>query len=513
MEAGMRQVFAEVGVPAECLQARFVNGFMYTRLRPLIGADKPPRRLPPSAVLRVATRLHPAFRARTRAAAVSLAEHPARQVAERWARELRPALAARTTALQAVPLDELSDDALGEHLGALLDHLRSSVELHFWLHGHDLGPIAQYLHRALGWGLDPGEALAALAGASPSTSAPVRTLVALREELERVGAEYATLDEVRAASPRASALLDEYLAGRGCLVVTGYDLTALTLAELPGLVLDGIRTAAEPPEPDHAAAAAALRTQVAPADRSTFDELLGVARAVMDMRDDNGPVTYEWPIGLLRLALLETGRRLVAQERLHDAVDVLDLTPSEAREPFGPGGPQPDVVAERVASRKASAAVEPPATLGEPEPQPPLAVLPGPLAEAVAMVQTALVHLDMAGFDRVDPLAGAGIGADVYRGRARIAADPEEAIDKLEPGDVLVVRATSPAFNTVLAIAGAVVTTHGGPLSHAAVIARELGLPAVIGAAGALGIPDGATVEVDPVAGRVRVVAEAPAAV
>jgi phosphohistidine swiveling domain-containing protein len=58
----------------------------------------------------------------------------------------------------------------------------------------------------------------------------------------------------------------------------------------------------------------------------------------------------------------------------------------------------------------------------------------------------------------------------------------------------------------VLAMAGAVVTADGGALSHAAVIARELGIPGVIGASGALAIPDQSIVEVDPVTGRVRVV-------
>jgi len=62
----------------------------------------------------------------------------------------------------------------------------------------------------------------------------------------------------------------------------------------------------------------------------------------------------------------------------------------------------------------------------------------------------------------------------------------------MAPGDVLVVRFTTPAYNTVLMIAGAVVTTEGALLSHAAVMARELGIPAVIGAEGALEeIPDG----------------------
>jgi pyruvate,water dikinase len=58
----------------------------------------------------------------------------------------------------------------------------------------------------------------------------------------------------------------------------------------------------------------------------------------------------------------------------------------------------------------------------------------------------------------------------------------------------------------VLAVAGGVVTEEGGPLSHAAVIARELGLPALIGSAGATSlIVDGASIELDPVAGTVRV--------
>jgi pyruvate,water dikinase len=55
-------------------------------------------------------------------------------------------------------------------------------------------------------------------------------------------------------------------------------------------------------------------------------------------------------------------------------------------------------------------------------------------------------------------------------------------------------------------MAGAIVTGEGGLLCHAAVIARELGLPAVIGATDAMDlIPDGATIEVDPEAGTVRV--------
>ena len=54
----------------------------------------------------------------------------------------------------------------------------------------------------------------------------------------------ASLDEVRAVSDGAAAKLDDYLAERGEMLVTGYDITALSLRELPGLVLAGLRTAA-----------------------------------------------------------------------------------------------------------------------------------------------------------------------------------------------------------------------------------------------------------------------------
>ena len=135
----------------------------------------------------------------------------------------------------------------------------------------------------------------------------------------------------------------------------------------------------------------------------------------------------------------------------------------------------------------------------------PADILPDPLPALVGMVKTAMHHLGMDGRPGTDPLVGVGIGSTSYTGTVRTAQSADEAIEKLDPGDVLIVRATSPAFNAVLAIAGAVVTANGGALSHAAVLARELGIPAVVGAAGALAIPDGSTVEVDPVAGRVVV--------
>jgi rifampicin phosphotransferase len=511
MPAGMERVFAEQGIPAKTLQARFVNSFMYTRLVPLINADKPPAKLPPAWVLRLATHVHPAFRARTRTARRTLEERPWIGIADKWDREMRPRLSARNSAFQAEQPAQLDDDQLAGHLRRLLDHTRETTELHFWLHGHDLGPLARYLSACTSWGLEPTAALDALSGASPSTARPVEQLAALRSELESNGVDLASLtslDDVRAASESAAAMLDGYLAERGDMLVTGYDITALTLREIPGIVLAGLRSASAPPHIDHAALAAALRADVPVAEHGRFDMLLSDARRVMDMRDDNGPVTVELPLGLLRRALLEAGRRLAASGRLHEPEHALELEPEEARDPFA-DLPAADDFAGRAKQRLAMEALTPPAALGAAEPAPPPDVLPGPLVEMVTAVQTALVHLAMIEGDgptaHGDALTGVGIGGTPHTGVARTAASADEAIEKLEPGDVLVVRATSPAFNAVLAIAGAVVTSHGGALSHAAVLARELGIPAVVGAPGALAVADGATVTVDPVLGRVTV--------
>ncbi|SVC91581.1 uncharacterized protein METZ01_LOCUS344435, partial [marine metagenome] len=138
-----------------------------------------------------------------------------------------------------------------------------------------------------------------------------------------------------------------------------------------------------------------------------------------------------------------------------------------------------------------------------------LDALPGPLAETVTIIQACLTELGMVD-EPVErqPLEGSGIGAETYVGVARVAENADEALDRLQPGEVLVTRTTTPAYNLVLTLVGGLVTAEGGPMSHAAVLSRELGIPAVVGAPGAMeGIADGDRVEVDPENGVVRVLA------
>jgi pyruvate,water dikinase len=95
-----------------------------------------------------------------------------------------------------------------------------------------------------------------------------------------------------------------------------------------------------------------------------------------------------------------------------------------------------------------------------------------------------------------------------YSGRARVLQSLDEA-SSLQEGEVLIVRSLTPAWTPYYGIIGAVVTNSGGSMSHGAVVAREFGIPAVVGTVnGTHFICDGATVTVDGTTGVVVIEAQ-----
>jgi pyruvate,water dikinase len=92
--------------------------------------------------------------------------------------------------------------------------------------------------------------------------------------------------------------------------------------------------------------------------------------------------------------------------------------------------------------------------------------------------------------------AGRAIGQRIGTGPARLVRSPAE-MDRVLPGDVLVTETTDPNWEPVMKRASAIVTNRGGRTCHAAIIARELGIPAVVGCGQATErIPEGALVTV-----------------
>ena len=95
------------------------------------------------------------------------------------------------------------------------------------------------------------------------------------------------------------------------------------------------------------------------------------------------------------------------------------------------------------------------------------------------------------------------------QGRACVLSTPGD-LGHLEPGDVLVAVATTTSLNATFSLIAGVATAEGGAFSHAAILSREYGVPAVVGVAGLLDeVHDGDLVEVDPAAGTVRLIARA----
>jgi pyruvate,water dikinase len=102
-------------------------------------------------------------------------------------------------------------------------------------------------------------------------------------------------------------------------------------------------------------------------------------------------------------------------------------------------------------------------------------------------------------------IRGLGASKGSYEGPARRVAGPTE-FDRIVVGDVLLTEATTEAFNILLPLLGAIVTDSGGLLSHAALVAREYGIPGVVGTRNATDlIADGARVRVDGNDGTVSV--------
>jgi rifampicin phosphotransferase len=260
--AGMAIGMERHGVLARSIDVGYVHGHLYITPVPIAG-PREMRRTPPVAAVWLLSRVHPEFRRRTRSARRALTERPWRAVAAHWFDTERFEWERRNTAIQDIDVTALDDRALAEHLRSCREHLSAGYHRHFELHGDDLLPVGLLIARCAEWGIDATVAMRALDGASPESTGTT--------------------------TPPDWQL------------VTGYDLDNLAWCELPARPRSVERRQVTPLD---------LRPLVEPADHDELDGLVADARAAVPLRDDNGALTGAWPMGLLRRAMLETGRRL-----------------------------------------------------------------------------------------------------------------------------------------------------------------------------------------------------------
>jgi phosphohistidine swiveling domain-containing protein len=240
-------------------------------------------------------------------------------------------------------------------------------------------------------------------------------------------------------------------------------------------------------------ATATVLARLDPLRRGLFSRLLSRAQAAAPLREDAlADVGLGWP--QLRRMLREVGCRLAAFGTIERWEDVFWLRRAEIV--AQPSTSLVDVVDERRALWRGERQVTPPQ------------VLPrgswwgkafGRWLPATSVEQTGAV------------LRGTAASAGQVTATARVLGGPQD-FGRMQAGDVLVASITTPAWTSLFAMASGVVTDIGGPLSHSSIVAREYGIPAVLGTAVATRrIPDGARVRVDGDAGTVTVLDSEPA--
>jgi rifampicin phosphotransferase len=227
-----------------------------------------------------------------------------------------------------------------------------------------------------------------------------------------------------------------------------------------------------------------VHTKVPPEHRAEFDALLSEARLTYRIRDERNFYSDALALGLARRAILEAGRRLETARRIERRDHLLDASADEIAALLqGTPGPSASQLAARFRHRTESSMDSMPDRLGfPPSPPPPADWLPG---DAARLQRAVGVSLGMM-FDRREAaqspkqLKGFAASPGVFEGTARVVRGAAE-LSSVQAGDVLVTPSTSPTFNVVLPLISAIVTERGGALSHAAIVAREYGLPAVVG--------------------------------
>jgi phosphohistidine swiveling domain-containing protein len=439
----------------------------------------------------------------------------------RWDEEYKPDSIRRNRKLQSVSMRELDTDAFIGHLEEVRANAGEMLYRHHIFTAPSIVPIGHYLASALEWtGLSAGELLSPLRGGSPVSCGATDELRQIAAALDEHGVgpgDYDSglrsgeiLDQLRSRNDSVSAAINQYLDVVGVRVVSGYDVADPCAIEMPHMILSSIWASGDAHASGESSGekAALVRDAVPDLHRDSFDELLDDVRRMSRLRDERGVYNDNWGTGIARCALLEAGRRLVDSGRIEDAEMAVDASHDETLSMLrGVGGPGVEELRERGEWRRNALLSEVPPLLGDPPaPPPPLDQLPPHARLAMRAMGVALAEVFTPADDPGDAsLAGKPVSPGVYEGVARIVLHPKD-FDRLGKGDVLVTSSTSAAFNVVLPLIGAVVTDRGGQLSHAAIVAREYGIPGVVGSLKATSvIPDGARVRVDGNTGKVQV--------
>jgi pyruvate,water dikinase len=500
---GFAELAASYGLPFLTREVTYLNGFMYGTVRPL-----PPEEVP----------------ARLARAGEVFESRFWRDQLQEWDGTCKPQSIEKHRALQAVEVDRLPVEELATHLRQCADHHAEMIYQHMRFTAAATVPTGDLLVHVMEWtGMPPAKLLGMMRGFAPVSrgqSAQLDRLIstvrqdpAARSLLENDHVEPGkVLDELRDLPSDAGRAMASYLEFAGYRLLDGFDISGRFALEMPDALLRAIRSSVAGTATagsDVEDLVSEVRGQVPDQHRAQFNELLDEARLTYRIRDERGVFSDIWASGLMRRAALAAGRRVAEHDGVHDPEHFVHADVDEMISLLlGQGGPSADELETRFEHHGTRTAKEAPAHLGDPPNPPPD---PSGLPPGAARMMRAFGFSMGSMFANSEEeheesvIKGLPASGGVFEGVVRRVSSRAD-FDRIQQGDVLVTESTTEAFNILLPLLGAIITDSGGLLSHAAIVAREYGIPGVVGTRDATQrIAEGARVRVDGDAGEVTV--------
>lgn len=436
----------------------------------------------------------------------------------------RPDCEAKQAELRLVDPSALSHDSLVEYIGKCYDYALEFWKLHHTYSFPTMAVVGDYMNRMADLtGKSPMDTLSLLEGSSPESRGILNKqdplLGKMYNMLRRNDKAMALL---RCKENMASWALDcllhlpgelgevlrQVVVEYGWTLAGGYDLVTEAVIENPNFflktILQGVeeeKDLAEESDKRFEASSAEWREALPEDKREEYDEILSVGRRFFRIRDERGLCTDLSGVGLCRRGILEGGRRLASANIINKKEHLTVATKNEALslltgdlrnlsiDKIGPiDVPTSNVLERRFLHIKNADPNSVPRALGTPPPPPPDIPLPPGIGRTMRNMDTGLlkgIWDETSGSEedvKDNPDRVVGVAAAMGNITAPVTVVLQDSdLQKVKKGDIIVCYSSSASFNIVLGLCSGIVTNYGGMLSHAAILAREYGIPAIVG--------------------------------
>jgi len=429
-----------------------------------------------------------------------------------WDNEVLPELRAIYARIDAIDADDLSGPDLGDAWDSAWREAERAWQLHM-----DVTPAAYRareelisVHALAVPGASRGDSNRLLQGsenelvdmdrATDELAALASTTPAVREAL-RSGARSLGALEALDGGPTFVAAVNAALAIHGHLGQLADDLEMPSFGEQPDLYVTEVAKRLDSPtlgteerrlrllrEADELVELARSGLSASPDTLARFDATLALARTIGPLSERHNYWIDRAVLAHLRRLAMRVGARLVRDAVIAHAADVFYLRRAEIGSLLREPRDQRAVVKRRREEHEADARMRPASSVGgsgiSSDDHPRFAPAQGAAGDA--------------GF------RGTGASPGVARGFARVVLDMD-GFARVDHGDIIVCHNSNSSFVPIFSIAGGLITNVGGILSHGAVVAREFGLPAVVGVFDATTrIADGQELEIDGTTGTIQ---------